>query len=93
MTAAEQASLDTQLAAEAQDRTKLLAQLAREAAKSGAKPGKWTVYRQLFVGGEVVEQATCSHRFAWVGQLCVHRRERQHAHEAGGHYTVRRADA
>ena len=42
---------------------------------------------------EVVEQAACGHRFAWVAQLCAPRRERQHAHEAGGHYTVRRADA
>lgn len=42
---AQQSALDEELAAEAQDRTKLL------------------------------------------------RRERQHGHEAGGHYTVRRADA
>jgi hypothetical protein len=52
------------------------------------------VLRQLFVAGEVVDQPACGgHRWAWVAQLCAHRRERKHAHEAGGHYTVRRADA
>lgn len=92
MTAADPQSADAQLAAVAQDRVELLAQL-RTAAKPAAKSAKYEVLRQLFVAGEVVEQPTCRHRWAWVAQLCAHRRERQHAHEAGGHYTVRRADA
>jgi hypothetical protein len=93
MTADLSSHLDRQLADAAQDRTKLLAHLAREAAKRGGKSVKYAVKRQLFAAGEVVEHAVCGHRFEWVAQLCAHRRERQHGHEAGGHYTVRRADA
>lgn len=87
---ARQSALDEQLAAEAQDRTKLLAQLAREAAKPGVKSAKYVVYRQ---SNHLPDVPVHGHRFEWVAQLCAHRRERQHGHEAGGHYTVRRADA
>lgn len=88
MTAAEQ-SADAKLADNAEDRTKLLAKLARAAA---TPTGRWLVLRQLFVAGEVVEQPACGHRFAWVAQLCAHRRERQHPDQTGVHYTVRRAE-
>ena len=98
---AQQSALAGQLADAAQDRTKLLAALACEAAKPGVKSGAkhitgtFIVVRQVHVKGlgEVVDVPVSGHRFAWVAQLCAHRRERQHAHEAGGHYTVRRADA
>lgn len=90
MTADLTPSLDEQKRAEAEDRTKLLAALAREAA---TPTGRHIVYRQLFVAGQVVERPMSGHRFEWVAQLWAHHRERQHGHEAGGHYTVRRADA
>lgn len=72
----------------AQDREHLLAQL------EAARPrGRYAVVRQLFVAGEVVDQPVSHHRYEWVAQLWAHHRERQHGHEAGGHYTVRRAES
>lgn len=73
------------------DREQLLAEL--EAAAKPVPSGRWTVVRQIFVAGQLVDRPVHGHRWAWVAQLCAHRRERQHAHEAGGHYTVRKAQS
>lgn len=68
-----------------------LAELARDAAILGTKRGaRYVVVRQFT---HLPDQPVSSHRFERIAQWCAHRRERQHAHEAGGHYTVRRADA
>lgn len=82
------------LATVAADREQLLALLAdAKSAKTGAKTAKWWVVRQYNAAGEVVEVPLCRHRFEWAADLCAYRRTRRHAHEAGGHYTARRADA
>lgn len=86
-------SIDEQLAAEAQDRTKLLAQLAREAAKRGGKSAKYVVVRQFFMAGELIDEPVSGHRFEWVAERYAARARRRHRTETGGHYTVRRADA
>lgn len=58
---------------------------------AAVEPARWQVIRQDCHHG-LVEHPVSSHRWEWVAQLWAHHRERGHAHEAGGHYTIRRAD-
>lgn len=57
-----------------------------------AKSLPWQVVRQ-YTGA--ADQPVCSHRWAWVADLCAYRRSsgRKHRWEVGVHFASRRASA
>lgn len=60
---------------------------------AGVKTVKWRVYRQFQIAGEVLDAPVSGHRFELAAELHARWLSRRHTHEAGGHYTARRADA
>lgn len=61
--------------------------------ESGVKTVKWWVVRQFQIAGEVLDAPISGHRFELAAELHARWLSRRHTHEAGGHYTARRADA
>jgi Rad3-related DNA helicase len=83
-----QPSLDEQLRTAAQDRKKLLKQLAKAARRTTKR---WRVVRQFTHQAEVV---VCSHHVELAAEVCSWSWHRRHRNEPGtGHYEVRRAES
>jgi hypothetical protein len=80
--------LDAQLADAAQDRTALLAQLAREAAKQGVKPGKSGRFQVVRQYGHKPDEVVSAHRWEWWAEVRAYARTASHSNELGVHYAV-----
>lgn len=79
----------------------MTADLAAAAEKVRAEPeleaskpkAKWTVVKQIHLGGEIAECPACYHRFELVAEWCARRWTNRHAAGDGAYFSARKAES